>query len=112
LPDFAHIAMVHSGHLTIVPSDRDGIPARFCDTAAVGGIALPINPAFVIDFSLFCLRIVRRAVNLSYAAGFALRGFFLSLALFFFAAGLRCAVAIVALHPVIRLESHGVPFRN
>src|SRR5450759_506801 len=56
LPDFAHIAMMHSGHLTIVPSDRDGIPARFGDTAAVGGIALPINPATLREAFRFGVR--------------------------------------------------------
>jgi hypothetical protein len=41
--------MVYGGHLTIVPSDRDCIPAHFCDTAAVSGIASPINAAALLE---------------------------------------------------------------
>jgi hypothetical protein len=41
--------MVYGGHLTIVPSDRDCIPAHFCDTAAVSGIAPPINAAALFE---------------------------------------------------------------
>src|ERR1039458_3977223 len=63
------------------------------------------DSAAVIDLSLLCLRIVRRAFNLYYALGFALRRFFLSLSLFFLSPCLRCTVAISALHAVIRLES-------
>jgi hypothetical protein len=39
--DFAHVAMVYGGHLTIVPGDRDCIPTRSGDTAAISGIASP-----------------------------------------------------------------------
>jgi hypothetical protein len=49
LPDFAHIAMVHSGHLTIVPGDGDCVPTRFGDAAAVGGNALPIDAATLLE---------------------------------------------------------------
>jgi hypothetical protein len=41
--DFAHLAMVPCGHLTIIPGDRDCIPTQFGNTAAVTGIASPIN---------------------------------------------------------------------
>jgi hypothetical protein len=47
--DFAHIPMVYSGHLTIVPSDRDCIPAHFGDTAAVSRIAPPINATTLLE---------------------------------------------------------------
>jgi hypothetical protein len=35
--DFAHVAMVYGGHLTIVPCNRDRVPTYFGDTAAVIG---------------------------------------------------------------------------
>jgi hypothetical protein len=41
--NLAHIAMMNAGHVTIVPGDRDGVPARFSDPAAVGSAALPTN---------------------------------------------------------------------
>src|SRR6266705_4985159 len=47
--DFAHIPMVYSGHLTIVPSDRGCIPAYFGDSAAISGIAAPINAATLLE---------------------------------------------------------------
>ena len=45
--DFAHVPMVYGGHLTIVPCDRDSIPTRSGDTAAISGIA---SPAYSIAF--------------------------------------------------------------
>ena len=47
--DFTHIPMVYSGHLTIVPSDCDCIPARFSDTAAISSIASPINVVALLE---------------------------------------------------------------
>src|SRR6266699_3829705 len=47
--DFAHVAMVYGGHLTIVPCNRDRVPTRFGDTAAVIGIASPINAAALLE---------------------------------------------------------------
>jgi len=47
--DFAHIPMVYSGHRTIVPSDRGCIPAYFGDSAAISGIAAPINAATLLE---------------------------------------------------------------
>jgi len=47
--NFAHVAVVHSGHLAIVPSDRDRIPARFGDKATVRGIASPINAGALFE---------------------------------------------------------------
>src|SRR3984893_13120192 len=47
--DFAHVAMVYGGHLTIVPCNRDCVPTRFGDTAAVIGIASPINAAALLE---------------------------------------------------------------
>jgi len=43
LLNFAHVSVVHSAHLPIVPGDRDRIPTRFGDNAAVSGVAPPIN---------------------------------------------------------------------
>src|ERR1700730_16836070 len=47
--DFAHVAMVYGGHLTIVPGNRDRVPTYFGDTAAVIGIASPINAAALLE---------------------------------------------------------------
>jgi hypothetical protein len=43
LLNFAHVSVVHSGRLPIVPGDRNRIPARFGDNATISGIAPPIN---------------------------------------------------------------------
>jgi hypothetical protein len=43
LLNFAHVSVVNSGHLPIIPGDRDRIPARFGDEATIGGVAPPIN---------------------------------------------------------------------
>src|SRR4249919_724914 len=47
--DLAHVPMVHGGHLTIVPGDRDCIPTHFGDNTAVGGITSPINAAAPLE---------------------------------------------------------------
>src|SRR6516164_3322333 len=47
--DFAHVAMVYGGHLTIVPGNRDRVPTYFGDTAAIIGIASPINAAALLE---------------------------------------------------------------
>src|SRR5260370_5717288 len=47
--DFAHVAMVYGGHLTIVPGNRDRVPTYFGDTAAIIGIALPVNAAALLE---------------------------------------------------------------
>jgi hypothetical protein len=47
--DFAHVAMVYGGHLTIVPGNRDRVPTYFGDTAAIIGIASPLNAAAVLE---------------------------------------------------------------
>src|ERR1039458_9383812 len=49
LPDFAHVPVVHDSHMTIVPGDRDRIPTRFSDNAAVSAIALPANAITVLE---------------------------------------------------------------
>jgi len=41
--NFAHVSVVYSGHLPIVPSDCDRIPTRVGDNATISGIAPPIN---------------------------------------------------------------------
>jgi hypothetical protein len=43
LLNFAHVSVVHVRHLAIAPGDRDRIPTRFGDNAAISGIAAPIN---------------------------------------------------------------------
>src|SRR6266446_6160155 len=47
--DFAHVAMVYGGHPTIVPGNRDRVPTYFGDTAAIIGIALPVNAAALLE---------------------------------------------------------------
>jgi hypothetical protein len=42
--NFAHVPVVYASHLAIVPGDRDCIPTRFGDDAAVSGITAPANP--------------------------------------------------------------------
>src|ERR1700690_318635 len=44
-----HVPMVYRGHLTIIPRDRDGIPTQIGDTAAVSGIASPINAVALLE---------------------------------------------------------------
>jgi hypothetical protein len=41
--------MVYSGHLPIVPGDRNRIPTRFGDNATIGGIAPPINAGVLLE---------------------------------------------------------------
>jgi hypothetical protein len=43
LLNFAHVSVVYSGDLPIVPGDRNRIPTRIGDNAAISGIAPPIN---------------------------------------------------------------------
>ena len=40
--NFAHVAVVYSGHLPIVPGDRNRVPTGFGDDTTIGGIAPPI----------------------------------------------------------------------
>ncbi len=49
LLNFVHVSVVYSGHLPIVPGDRDRIPTRFGDNAAVSGIAPPINAGALLE---------------------------------------------------------------
>lgn len=51
--DLAHVPVVHGGHLTIVPGDRDCIPTHFGDNAAISGITSPINAAALLKTSRF-----------------------------------------------------------
>lgn len=43
LLNFAHVSVVHSGDLAVIPRDRHGIPARFGNSAAIGRIASPVD---------------------------------------------------------------------
>ena len=45
--------MMHYGDVMVVPSNRDGIPIRFSDRAAVSGIASPANEASLFEVSGF-----------------------------------------------------------
>ncbi len=47
--NFAHVPVVYDSHLTIVPGDRNRIPTRFSDSAAISGIASPINTAAFLE---------------------------------------------------------------
>ena len=48
--NFAHVPVVDAGHLSIVPGNRDRIPTRFCDNAAISGIAPPTNAGALLEF--------------------------------------------------------------
>ncbi len=45
----SHVSVVYSGHLSIVPGNRDGIPTRFGHNAAVSGIAPPVNTGALLE---------------------------------------------------------------
>jgi transposase, IS30 family len=47
--NFAHVPVVDAGHLPIVPGNRDRIPTRFGDNAAISGIAPPINAGALLE---------------------------------------------------------------
>src|SRR5437762_919336 len=46
--------MVYGGHLTIVPGNRDRVPTCFGDTAAIIGIASPVNAAALLERLAYC----------------------------------------------------------
>ena len=65
--NFAHVPMMHAGHLPIVPGDRDCIPTCFGDNAAISGIASPINAGALLEALRFvgfhcCPRCLRSRV--------------------------------------------------
>jgi hypothetical protein len=41
--NFAHVSVVDNRHVPIVPGDRDRVPTRFGDNAAISGITPPKN---------------------------------------------------------------------
>ena len=43
LLNFAHVSVVHSADLCVIPRDRHGIPACFSNGAAISGIASPVD---------------------------------------------------------------------
>jgi hypothetical protein len=47
--NFAHVPVVHAGHLPIVPGDRDCCPTCLSDDAAICGIASPINASALLE---------------------------------------------------------------
>ncbi len=47
--NLAHVAVVYAGHVPVVPGDRDRIPSRFGDNAAIGGVALPIHAGALLE---------------------------------------------------------------
>ena len=47
--DFAHIPMMYGRHVPVIPSNCDRVPTRFRNTAAVVGIAPPINAAALLE---------------------------------------------------------------
>jgi hypothetical protein len=51
--DFAHVPMVYGGHLTIVPCDRDCVPTRSGDTAAISRIASPAHATAFLELLRF-----------------------------------------------------------
>ena len=65
--NLAHVSMVHAGHLSIVPSDCDRIPACFGDNATISGIASPINAGAPLEFLKFvdCSLLLLRCISLT-----------------------------------------------
>ena len=51
--DFAHVAVLHDGHMTIVPGDCDRVPTRLSDCAAVTSITLPANASALLEILRF-----------------------------------------------------------
>ena len=51
--------MMYGGHLTIVPGNRDRVPTYFGDTAAIVGIASPINAAALLETYNFATVMLR-----------------------------------------------------
>ena len=47
--DFAHVSTGYGRHVTIVPRNRDRVPPRFGNDAAVSGVASPINPVTLLE---------------------------------------------------------------
>jgi hypothetical protein len=47
--NFAHVPVVYARHLPIVPGDRDRIPTRLRDSAAISGIASPIHSGALLE---------------------------------------------------------------
>jgi hypothetical protein len=47
--DFAHVPVMHGGHLPIVPGDRDRIPTCLGDNADISGIASPIDAGALFE---------------------------------------------------------------
>jgi hypothetical protein len=47
--NLAHVSVVHAGHLPVGPGNRDRIPTRFGDDAAISGIASPINAGAFLE---------------------------------------------------------------
>ena len=41
--NFAHVSVVDNRHVPVVPGDRDRVPSRFGDNAAISGITPPKN---------------------------------------------------------------------
>jgi hypothetical protein len=51
--DFAHVAVLHDGHMTTVPGDRDRIPTPLSDSAFVSRITLPANASTLLEVLRF-----------------------------------------------------------
>ena len=47
--DFAHIPMVYSRYVTIVPGDRDRVPTCFAYDATISGVPLPVNALALLE---------------------------------------------------------------
>ena len=47
--NFAHVPVVYARHLPIVPGDRDRIPTRFGDNAAITGVASPVHSGALLE---------------------------------------------------------------
>jgi hypothetical protein len=51
--DFAHVAVVYGGHLTVVPGDCDRVPTCSNDDAAISGIMAPAYPIALFEILRF-----------------------------------------------------------
>src|SRR6185437_3611495 len=47
--DVTHVTVMYGGNMTIVPGNRDRVPTRFGDPAAVSSVTLPANAITLLE---------------------------------------------------------------
>ena len=84
--NFTHVSVMDNRHVPVVPGDRDRVPSRFGDNAAIGGITPPKNAGADLQVLGFgdcrCLPLPLSAVMRCGEPGMKVRrvsGFFLRL---------------------------------